>query len=296
MTETDNAQAVEQATAAAATGTKAESKHDKKTLTFKDLRENLFSEKDYEKESETEKPNETKDEGAGESEGESEDEKIQFPKKAINAINRRDRKLAKQLAIIRSLEERIRQLESDRQQRLPEDQNEPKMENFDSYGDYLEAKIIHKIKQLQNAEAQNQQSLAQRQALHENLTRFVIQKKQEIEAKGAEYLKSIPDFAEVVQNNIEILQSLPLNIRLALLKAKDPAMAFYNISKTGRWDELIDASPYDAAFIIAEAQSMRPAFSMKSKAPSPPKTTVSGTGGSPQRLDSYKEIKKWLNS
>jgi hypothetical protein len=216
-----------------------------------------------------------------------------FPKKAKNAISRRDKQIAKlryELAEIKAKSDQAQ----DTAQKVDDTPNE---DDFDTYGEYLEAKTLHKLRQemaLQNDSQKEQQLSAEQQ-------HYVQVKSQEIATKAQEYSKTVSDFQEVMDQNAEILDFLPPHVEQAFYEADDAALAFYNLAKSGRLDELLQANTYKAAMMIGQAQG-NPAVIAKPKATQAPRPIrgVSGTGQTSPTLDQLSndpdKLMKWLNS
>ncbi len=169
---------------------------------------------------------------------------VPFPKKAKNAISYRDKQIAKARAQYRELEAKYNELMA--QQQPANEDSSPREENYESYSDYLEAKVLHKIKSEQAQQQQPKEDTAKAQ--------YNAQREQEISVKAQEYMKSIPDYAEVFQENADIIDYLPAEIQQVFYDADDAALAFYNLAKSGELVNLAEMSPTLAAMKIAQAQ------------------------------------------
>ena len=204
-------------------------------------------------------PNEADD---GNKQGKSED----WPSTARTAVRNRDRKIAK-------LHAELRELQSAQQQQ-PQSQpksGEPKEEDFDDYGSFLEAKILHKI-QSENKGAQKQPDQVD---VQEQL--YIAQKEQLVAQKSKEYAQTIPDYQEVMSENLEILDYLPPQVQRVFYDADDAALATYNMAKSGQLADLITATPVQAAMMIAQAQSIKP--HIPAPPPQPKHKTMQGAKG-----------------
>ena len=186
---------------------------------------------------------ETKEEGSEDDTNQGEQD-VPFPKKAKNAISYRDKQIAKARAQYRELEAKYQELAA--QQQPTKEDSSPREENYESYSDFLEAKILHKIKSEQAQQQQPQQDVAGAQ--------YKAQREQEITVKAQEYMKSIPDYQEVFQENADIVDYLPAEIQQVFYDADDAALAFYNLAKSGELVNLAEMSPTLAAMKIAQAQ------------------------------------------
>ena len=208
-----------------------------------------------------------------------------FPKKAKNAIQRRDRQIAK-------LRAELREMQMAQQQAIAKDEPKqtgaPREEDFDNYAEFLEAKVMHKMReemQGQTAEAQKTQEQRLQEAQHEQ---FVAKKMQEIGVKVQEHDKLFPgfqqEFAEVYEENADILDYISPEIERIFFEADDTALAFYNLAKSGQLVDVIQMNPYQAAMAIAKAQ-MQPIMpkAPQKKAPAPI-TAARGTGKTQKSL------------
>lgn len=222
--------------------------------------------------------------GESQAENETEDtdseESKPFPKKAKNAISRRDKQIAK-------LQARIRQMEMGAQQaqqkavtpEAPQQTGAPREEDFDNYADFLKADVLYTLQQSQSEKQQAETQTQAEQQQTEQYKQYVVQKADEIEAKAAEYAKVIPDFQEVTDESSEILSYAPPEIARIFLEAPDAAMAVYNLSKEGRLVDVMQMTPAQAAMEIGRAQSApatQPATQQRT--PPPPIKGAKGTG------------------
>lgn len=207
---------------------------------------------------------------------EDETDDVPFPKKAVNAISRRDKQLAKMRADMAALQaevSRYRQPQAQTQQAPQTDNSAPKEDDFDDYGSFLEAKLLHKIKMEQSV----QQKTQQEQQFQSQKQQWVQQREVEISQKVEAHKAEIPDFMQVIEMNADIMDSLPEHIEQAFLEADDAGLAYYNLAKEGKLEALLTMSPYRAAMEIAIAQTKKPTLNRVSGAPNPIKAS-SGRG------------------
>jgi hypothetical protein len=234
--------------------------------------------------------------------GAEDDDSVTFPKKAINALSRRDRTIGKLRAQSYEKDSRIAALEAQIAQysnsaattsKQPHvSQNAPKEEDFDNYGDYLKASIRHDLAQEQASKAQEQKSVESDAKIQE----WVAMRETEIAQSMDTHKTAIPDFEQVVAAHVDIADEFPPAIAQAFYEADDPALAFYNLAKEGKLEQLSTMSPYRAAMEIAKAQSKKPVVNKVSSAPDPIKAPV-GVGRQSKSLwdSSGDEIIKKLN-
>lgn len=222
------------------------------------------------------------------------DEMVVFPKKAINALAHRDRKIGKlkaETAALRAELEQYRSSQANNQKTSPEQQNNgPREEDFDSYGEFLIARAKFELKQ----EQQGETSKRQQAEVDMRKAQWTAEREQVIATKVIEHKKVIPDFETVVNESADIADELPEYIVNAFYEADDGAMAFYNLAKQGKLEELAAMSPYKAAMVIARAQDA-PVFQTKNQAPKP-MAPARGTGITSKPLDdlSGKDLlKRW---
>jgi hypothetical protein len=211
-----------------------------------------------------------------------------FPKKAVNAISRRDKKIGKQAEQIRRLNEELTALRS----------KAPKESDFEGrpYGDLLKAEAKHAAAE-ESTERELKRVESEDKAAREEW------KQERLEALGtnsAEARKSIPDFDTVLKQSKPFLDSLPEEISDALLEADNPAFAVVALAKEGLLGELADMSPTRAAMLIAKMEEKGLALVSKpeaTKAPAPiAPVKGSGTAGKPVERMSGKELLKSIRS
>lgn len=213
-----------------------------------------------------------------EAQAEDEPEDVPFPKKAVNAISRRDKQLAKMRADMAALQAEVskyRKPQAQPQQSPKSDDSAPKEDDFDDYGSYLEAKLLHAIKMEQSVQQKSQQD----QAAQSQKQQWVQQREQEIAQKVETHKAEIPDFMQVIETNADIMDNLPEHVEIAFLEADDAGLAYYNLAKEGKLEALLTMSPYRAAMEIALAQQKKPSLNRVSGAPSPIKPNA-GRGSS----------------
>lgn len=211
-------------------------------------------------------------------------EDVPFPKKAVNALSRRDKIIAKEraekAAILAELEQ-LRSMSQAKPQEKPIADGPPNVEDFEGdYVEFLEANILYKIKQEQvlreqeNLKIQSQNQQQQWEA-----------EREQVIAKNAEaHTTQIPDFAQVVDEYADIADTFSPELQRVFLEADDAALAFYNLAKEGKLQSLAQMSPYKAAMEIAIAQTKKPSLNRVTSAPDPIKG-VSSRGSSTKSTD-----------
>lgn len=220
-----------------------------------------------------------------------EPEDVPFPKKAVNALSRRDKQIGKlqaQLAADRA------ELAKYREVQKPVD-NSPKEESFDNYGEYLKAIARHEAKQELSQSSKQQEekaTTAQQEA-------WMAQREGNAIERSKVAMETIPDYKQLFMENVDILQSLPPHLANAFMELDAPDMAFYALAKEGRLDALFDMSPIRAAAELGKAEARGETLSKAkqiTKAPAPIEG-LKGTGSSTKSLDTMnsKELLDWLN-
>ncbi len=226
-----------------------------------------------------------------------------FPKKAVNAISRRDKKIGKQAAEIQQLREENERLKQTATPTPKKEDGPPKEEDFEgkSYGEYLravaryEATQIHKETQTKDTESKE-------------LTEAQKWERERAEAidKSAEAAKAaFPDFDDVLEEHLDANGVIPLSphVRKALLEAENGAYALYALAREGLLEEINDMSPLKAAMTIARMEDKGLSLSKK-KAETPttqapaPMTPAKGAASAAKPLHqmSPEELLKWQRS
>ncbi len=221
-----------------------------------------------------------------------ESEDVPFPKKAVNALSRRDKQIGKlqaQLAADRA------ELAKFREAKSPAN-NSPTEDGFDNYGEYLKAVARHEAQQefSQNSKKQEEAATtAQQEAWQAERTDYITN-------RAKEALETIPDYKQLFMENADILQSLPPHIEKAFYESDAPELAFYALAKEGKLDSLFEMSPGRAAIEIGKAEMRGEALSKAkqiTKAPAPLER-LKGTGSSNKSLEtmSSQDLLKWLGT
>jgi hypothetical protein len=180
-----------------------------------------------------------------------------FPKKAVNAISRREKKIEK-------LRAELEQVKAQLQQTTPKEQVSPVKEpdvqkkdtapnpdDFESWDDYLQAKVEYGVaKALEAKTSQEKQSESFRKEKE-----YYDQRVKEFNFKEDEYYEKISDF-EVMSKRFEkdFAENLSLDVRRAIMDSEDGPLALYTLMKEGRIDELEDMDGRQALKFLAKAE------------------------------------------
>jgi hypothetical protein len=201
-----------------------------------------------------------------------------FPKKAVNAIAKRDKQLAKWRAKYDNLHNEVAELRKLIEGNKAQDALNP--DNYDTILDYMLAKAEQNTQEKIN-ETLNKQNKSQ----DDGYDAFVEQRTQEIAPIAQKLMKQIPDFAETLDDAADEIDELPRNVQTLLLHADNPPLAAYNLIKEGKLEKLGRMPESLAAAEIIRAQANNPVEIKKvSQAPTPVKP-ISGTARGNQSLD-----------
>lgn len=217
------------------------------------------------------------------------EEEVVFPKKAINAINRRDKKINRLNAQLKELEAKLSQ--------SPEVKTDHKVINpddFENYGDYINAQIESAVEQRtkQSTHDMQQTQLKQQQ---DNIK---AQRQMYVIEQAQEAAKSIPDLPQVWQENAQTLDALPKEIEEIFYSLDNAPAAIYALAKEGKLDSLAYTNPYIAAQEIYNAQNKGMQLMQKpqpriSQTPTPIEK-AKGTGTVKKQLTPQDDILKSL--
>ncbi len=230
---------------------------------------------------EPKEPVETESQDEGEAEGETGD--TPFPKKAVNALSRRDKQIAKLRAEMAAKDAELskyRKPQAQPQEKTVVKDDAPNQDDFEDYSEYLEAKLLYRIKQEQKAQEE-----AFKQQAETSKTQAWEAEREQVIAKTAEQHKAqIPDFAQVIEENADFADTFSPEIQRAFLEADDASLAYYNLAKEGKLEALATMSPYKAAMEIALAQTKKPTLNKVTSAANPIKP-LSGRGTTTKSID-----------
>lgn len=219
-----------------------------------------------------------------------EPEDIPFPKKAINALSRRDKQIGKLQAQLAA--ERLKN-QSSQGSAKP---NVLREEDFQgTYGEFLKAQARQEFEaELASKTEKDNQTLAQQQEAE------YFQARESVVSEEAKVLlESNPTYRQLVIENADIVEAMPIPIQRAFLDADNPIAAFCALAKEGKLESLSAMTPARAAMEIARAE-VRGAALIKTKSISNAPTPISsskGTGGTGKSLEkmSAKELLAHVN-
>jgi hypothetical protein len=225
------------------------------------------------------------------SDGDGEDENDPFPKKATRALERRNKKINKLRAEKAELEQKLAsyannpppQEQQIDNQSIPDGLKEPQEDDFEDYAEYLKAVGKFEVER----EYATKEAQAQQQREVESQQQWVRQRAEQIDARAAEVVKTIPELEGLYRENQDIIEGYSNTTKMAFLEADAPEMAFYALAQEGRLEELDGMTPTKIAREIALAEIRGQKLSKsrpQSKAPAPIKK-AKGTGTRRKTLD-----------
>ena len=176
---------------------------------------------------------------------ESDDTGEEFPKKAVNALNRKNKQINKLRAQMRELEAKLNQAPEAKETKPvnPDD--------FESYGDYIDAQV----KSLVDQKITQSQSDMQKQQLAQQQEQLKAQRDQYIIEQAQEVSKTLTDLPQVWQQNAQTLDALPEQIADIFYSIDNAPAAVYVLAKEGKLDSLALMNPAVAAYEIVNAQN-----------------------------------------
>lgn len=226
------------------------------------------------------------------------EDEVVFPKKAVNAISRRDRQIGKLRAEQQQLQAELAQL---RAQVKPQEQSNnqrpsdyPDEDKFDNYGDFLKAVARYEARQ-ELAEG-NKRQQQEYQTIQEQ--QWIAKRETEIAEQATEVAASIPDFGQTISEYSDVIDSFPPYLERLFIECENAPLAFYTLAKEGKLEGLIHMSPYRAAMEIGRAMDRGLAISQRkviTKAPTPiaPARGTGQSGRSLTELSGEELLKKW---
>lgn len=215
-----------------------------------------------------------------------------FPKKAVNAISRRDKQIAKLKAEIEQFKSGLK-AEGNKQNQKSEGM--PKEEDFADkpYSEYLDAITEWKVEQKFK---QTEQTLKEKQ-LEQEQSEWELERIEALDENETQAKKSFSDFEQTVAKALSEIQLEP-HIRKAFLEVDNGAYALYAMAKDGALETLNDMSAMKAAILIGKYEDKGLALSkqkQQTKAPAP-MTPNKGVGSGSKPLDTVQDVMAWLKS
>jgi len=243
-------------------------------------------------------------------------EEVIFPKKAVNALNRKTKTINHLKAQNTALEQRLAALEA-RSNTAPQaeqpkvkaaapvydndpDDPMPTEADHDTLADYLDARARWMGRQ--GAKEASKKFDEQRQA---EVQRIEDEKRdQQIYADTKKFIEEVPDAMGILAANADLINAMPPQLENLFLQCGDMQTAVYHLAKQDKLAGLFNAPLATAAFEIGKALAMgRPTKAAASapqisSAPPPPSRAANGTGSSQKTVDNLEgdDLRNWYKS
>jgi len=220
----------------------------------------------------------------------------EFPKKAVNALNRAKREKRQLRAQVKALESQLSELKAYK----PEASSAPDPRQFETYTDFSEANVKHQIKSAIE-EAQNKGKL---EALESHKEQLAAKRNDEVARVAEETAKQLPDLPSVNAQYAQQLNSIGSELAEVIYEMDNAPLAIYTLAKEGILEDVLDAPPALAAVHLLNAQA-RGEQALKAKSPRQSVTNApdpirasKGTGVNQKSLQdlSGQELLKWMRS
>ena len=230
----------------------------------------------------------------------------QFPKKAVNAISRRDKQIGKLRAEkyqVLSEVEQLRQQLSQYQQKpnssTAADPDAPDINQFANYDEYNRAVARYEARKAyaeENQKVQKSQTESQRRAWQE-------ERDTHLDDNAAKVKETFSDFDNILNENVDLLQSFAPHVVDAVRDLDNGAFALYQLAKEGNLEQLNTMSQARAAATLARAEDRALAAAKTKPTTKAPAPLAASKGTAPQRPalldqlgDDSAKILNWLKS
>lgn len=222
------------------------------------------------------------------SESDKGDQDQEFPQKAINALNRKNKKINKLRAQMRELEAKLKESPT------KVETKDVNPDDFESFGEYNDAKV----KALVEQKLQQSQHDMQKQYLTSQQEQLKVERDQYIIEQANELTKTLPDLPQVWQQNARLLDALPEQVADIFYSIENAPAAIYTLAKEGKLESLLYANPAVAALEIMNAEQRGLEITSKpqtrvSQAPTPI-TKARGSGSVKKQLSPKDDVLKSL--
>lgn len=225
---------------------------------------------------------------------------VAIPKKILNAMSHKDRRIGKLTAKQYEAEAKIRQLEEQlaRYNKPVESEQSaaPNAEKHDNYEDYLKALAEFKVNEkMQEHDKKRLTEQSQHAYIERHNERVTHLEQNDVAAKEA-----FSDYDMVFKEHEDVIADAPEHIKQAFLEAENPAYAFYALAKEGKLESLLSMSPYQIVSTIARYEDK--ALSLAKTKPvtktPPPISSVKGITSGKKSLNALSphELVKWVES
>lgn len=218
-----------------------------------------------------------------------------WPSSARNKVNRLNKQLAKERAEREQFARKLQEFQAAQEKNSPKSK-EPQEEDFDNYGEYLQALARYRpeVKQDQQIDPRQLQQQAFQQAQQEL---YYNQRVDAVAQQAQKAVQEMPELQNLLEEYSDVLDTYPPEIEMAFLQSENAPMAFYALAKEGKLEQLAFMTPMQAAHEIARAgirgEQMAKAAKV-TKAPTPIKgASGSSPGGKDLSAKSPRELVDW---
>lgn len=216
---------------------------------------------------------------------------VPFPKKAVNALSRRDKQIGKLQAERAALRAEIAKFQ-EQQTKAPV----PAAENFENYGEFLKAEARKEWEQEQAAKSQK----TEQEQASEFHTQWKTERESVAAEKAHEILTKAPDFQSLVAEYADVITNLPPYLENAFLELDNAPAALHVLMKEGRLESLLSMTPARAIMQLGMAEERGEALIKTkpiTKTPAPLEG-LKGTGNATKSLSamSNDQLLEWVNS
>jgi hypothetical protein len=226
------------------------------------------------------------------------DEDVKFPKKAVKALARRDKKIGKLSAELEHLQNQVKLLSeanNPKQQNTANSDLPPSDDDFDTWEDYQRALIRYELGQA----TKNQAPPEQQQFTQEQIEQYnqQLQLVERIKVQETELLQTVPDYYEIEAEYQDVIDSASPELLKLFFDLDNPPLAFVTLAKQGKLESLLEMPLHKAALEIGKslAQGL-PQPKRVSNAPAPI-TKLTGTGSTQSPLNmSDTQFMQWLKN
>ena len=229
-----------------------------------------------------------------------------FPKKAVNALSRRDKKISKLQAENAQLKGRLQEsakpVTVEQSKALDES-------DFDTYGQYLAAEARKAAKEEYSSARQEEADKLREQdlaSLEANNVELQKAREETIGESAAEAMTTLTDFNDVIDAASVRIQGrlmLPITdtVKEAIFEAgDDAAFAIYSLAKEGTLEDLNDMSLARAAMAISRHVDKGRALAKARTESTAPNPITRGNGGGKNHKSPIdmtgEEVMKWANT
>lgn len=246
---------------------------------------------------ETEVKNESESEDQAKAEPEQKEDL--WPKKAINALSRKDKQLGKARAELFAERQKLSDLEEKLRgytETSKKSEGAPQPGNFQTYEEYIEAltdyKLENRLSERDKKSSEQSKQTAEKVRLSE--------REDHVNENASKAKEAFQDFEAVMQQNASDLGDIAPHVRQAILDADNGAFALYALLKEGTLGDLNEMPNHKVVATITRMEDRAIAMSKNkavSKAPAP-MSSNKGTSPGSKSLESLSgdDLLKWVHS